>query len=225
MKKYAVIVAGGSGQRMGAPVPKQFLLLKGKPVLLHTIERFLSVYADLQAIVVLPEDHLDYGRDLVAGLGEPNRVTIVKGGITRFESVCNGLQRVEGSAIIFVHDGVRCLVSKQLVARCYEQALEKGSAIPAVAAIDSIRIDDGVEHKTVDREKVHIIQTPQTFTSEIILPAFQQEYHQSFTDEANVVEAYGEKVYLIEGDYNNLKITKPIDLLIAEKLLEDLPLE
>jgi len=222
MKKIAVIVAGGNGLRMGAFIPKQFLLLKGKPVLWYSLNTFLQSYNDMQVVLVLPEEHIERGEEIVASFEEKDRVVITKGGSTRFHSVQNGLKLVEENSIVFVHDGVRCLVSTDLIKRCYEQAVAKGSSIPAVAATDSIRIAEGEKSVVADRTKVRIIQTPQTFTSEIILPAFAQSYHESFTDEATVVEAFGKEIYLCEGDYNNIKITRPVDLLMAEKIMEEL---
>jgi 2-C-methyl-D-erythritol 4-phosphate cytidylyltransferase len=129
------------------------------------------------------------------------------------------LKLIDKNAIVFVHDGVRCLVDESLIKRCYSQAVETGSAIPAVAATDSIRIVDGVNNKVADRNNVRIIQTPQTFQSNLLLEAFEQEFNQGFTDEATVVEAMGKPVFLCDGDYNNIKITRPIDLLIAESIL------
>ena len=221
MKKFAVIVAGGSGQRMGSSLPKQFLLLKDKPLLWYTIDAFLKAFDDLQIILVLPETHLETGEALRYLFDEPNRIQVIKGGETRFYSVQNGLQLVDENSIVFVHDGVRCLVSKDLIVRCYEQAIAKGSAIPAVAATDSIRIADKEKSIVADRNNVRIIQTPQTFRSEIILPAFNQPYHSNFTDEATVVEAFGKEIFLIEGEHQNIKITRPVDLIIAEKIIEE----
>jgi 2-C-methyl-D-erythritol 4-phosphate cytidylyltransferase len=221
MKKYAVIVAGGSGQRMGTETPKQFLLLKGKPLLQYTLNTFLNTFADLDVILVLPSQHFERGRNIIEQMNVEERVQITAGGETRFHSVQNGLQEIAQPSIIFVHDGVRCLVSSQLIISCYNYAMQNGSAIPAVTPADSLRIDDGSNHRVIDRDKVRIIQTPQTFSSHILLPAFEQEYQSSFTDEATVVEAAGNKVYLIDGEHSNLKITRPIDLYIAEKLLEE----
>lgn len=221
MKKFAVIVAGGSGTRMGNVTPKQFLLLKGKPVLWYTMDSFLRAYEDLHIILVLPKDHLKKGEKIINQLDAEGRVTMVEGGNTRFESVKEGLKKVEADSVVFVHDGVRCLISVPLIRRCYNQAIEKGSAVPAVAATDSIRIIKNGTHYISDRQQVRIIQTPQTFLSDIILPAFEQAYNDAFTDEATVVEAFGTAVYLTEGEYDNIKITRPIDLLIAERIIED----
>lgn len=220
MQKIAVIVAGGMGQRMGTAVPKQFLLLHGKPILWYTLQRFLSIWDDLHVVLVLPKEHQAEGVKIVESLQASHRVSVAEGGDTRFQSVKNGLSLIKEPAVIFVHDGVRCLLSSELIKRCYEQTLEKGSAIPAVAATDSIRIVEGEGHYVADRNLVRIIQTPQTFLSDLLLPAFQQSYQASFTDEATVVEASGKKVFLIEGEYTNLKITRPEDLQIAEQILQ-----
>jgi 2-C-methyl-D-erythritol 4-phosphate cytidylyltransferase len=221
MKKYAVIVAGGNGKRMGTAIPKQFLLLKQKPVLWHTVRAFLEAYADLQVILVLPEAYSKEGEDIISELGATSRVSLVKGGNTRFHSVQNGLQLVKEPSIVFVHDGVRCLVSKVLIHRCYEEAVKHGNAIPAVAATDSIRLIQNTSNMVADRNKVRIIQTPQTFLSKILLPAFNIAYREEFTDEATVVEATGTTIHLIEGEYTNIKITRPADLVIAEKIMSD----
>ncbi len=221
MRKYAVIVAGGSGQRMGTETPKQFLLLKGQSLLQHTILAFAHTFSDIEIIVVLPQSHLSGGEKMVSDLKLDNKFYFTAGGITRFHSVKNGLSLVTNPSIVFVHDAVRCLVSSNLIKRCYEQAVIKGSAVPAVASTDSIRLETAVGNRSIDRNSVKIIQTPQTFKSEILLSAFQQDFNDGFTDEANVVELFGQPVYLIEGEYSNLKITRPIDLIVAEKIMEE----
>ena len=218
MRKYAVIVAGGAGTRMGSAVPKQFMLLNGRPVLLHTIEVFLRAYNDLQIILVLPALFEEYGRKLMLQATAASRVQMVLGGATRFHSVQNGLKKINETSIVFVHDGVRCLVSEALIRRCYEQTLIKGNAIPAVAVNDSIRMVEGNKTKVVDRSKLLAVQTPQTFRSNIILSAFEQSYNEGFTDEATVAEAAGHEIFMIEGEKENIKITLPADLLIAEQL-------
>lgn len=217
MKKTAVIVAGGSGVRMGAAVPKQFLHLKGKPIIWHTVQQFFYAYYDIQIVLVLPASYLQEA----ATYFEPAQlahIQFIAGGATRFDSVKNGLQAVKEPGVIFVHDGVRCLISSDLIKKCYDQALLLGSAIPAVTATDSIRLVTGDTHQVIDRNQVKIIQTPQTFLSTLLLPAFEQPYQASFTDEATVVEAAGHRVHLIEGEYSNLKITRPQDLIVAESL-------
>ncbi len=220
MKKYAVIVAGGKGVRMGSAVPKQFLPLNGHPILYHTIKAFADAYADMHIILVLPQDQLSYAQMVLQSFPDRIDMTIVAGGETRYHSVQNGLKATEPDSIIFVHDGVRPLVTKELIQRCYEQAAEKGSAIPAIAVADSMRIIEDDDSRPVDREQMRIIQTPQTFRSDIILPAFEQEYQVSFTDEATVVEAYGDVVHLAEGERSNIKVTTPEDMIVAEALLK-----
>lgn len=220
MKKYAIIVAAGTGSRMGTDVPKQFLPLAGKQLIYHTVKAFLHSYADLQVVLVVHKNFTDKSRDLLAELNTQKRIDIVEGGTTRFQSVRNGLLMVLEPSIVFVHDGVRCMVSKPLIERCYQLALEKGSAIPAVTATDSIRIaSEGTNH-SVDRNTVRIIQTPQTFQSLILQEAFKLPELTTFTDEASVVEASGNQVYLVEGDYDNIKVTRPVDLLIAAQIME-----
>jgi len=221
MKKYAVIVAGGTGTRMGANLPKQFMLLKGKPVLYYTIRAFLEAYDDMRVILVLPVDYMDTGQQIIAYF-DKDRINITAGGDTRFQSVKNGLALVEEESIILVHDGVRCLLTKELIHRCYQKALESGTAIPAIVSKDSIRLLSKEGSAAFDRNKVMLVQTPQTFQSKILLPAFNVDYKNEFTDEATVVEASGIKVSLVEGEENNIKITGPVDLFIAERILEEM---
>lgn len=218
MKKFAVIVAGGSGTRMKSSTPKQFLLLHGKPLLWYTVQAFLQAYEDMQIILVLPPAHIH--TDIVQSLLS-ERVTTTPGGGTRFHSVQNGLKLVEDKSLVFVHDGVRCLVSPTLIQRCGEQAEKKGSAIPVVTATDSLRMEMNGTHKVIDRQTVRMVQTPQTFRSEIIVPAFNQPFSEHFTDEATVVESFGKEVFLIEGEYENIKVTRPVDLWFAEKILSE----
>jgi 2-C-methyl-D-erythritol 4-phosphate cytidylyltransferase len=220
MKKYAIIVAGGAGKRMNSSTPKQFLLLHDKPVLYYTIKAFLEAYDDLEIILVLPEGYTEMGREIVDGYFDYRRIRITAGGDTRFHSVQNGLRLVDEEAIIFVHDGVRCLVSVDLIHRCYKAALEAGSAVPVVPVKESVRLLKEEDSEGMNRNTVVTVQTPQTFHSKILLPAFEIDYKERFTDEASVVEAFGLKIYLIHGEENNIKITQPIDFLLAQKLLE-----
>ncbi len=219
MHKYAIIVAGGAGTRMGGELPKQFQLLKGKPILWHSVKAFTDAYDDMQIILVLPENHMEKGEQIAREFAL-HRIRMTVGGDTRFQSVKNGLRMVDAHAIVFVHDGVRCLASPELIRRCAEAALEKDNAIPAVAALDTIRIKTKSGNEMLDREKLAIIQTPQTFFSNIIKQAYEQPYQESFTDEASVVEKMGVAINLVEGEPENIKITRPIDLIIAEKILE-----
>jgi len=193
LTKVAVIVAGGSGSRMGSELPKQFLLLKGKPLLWHSIKAFTDAYEDIKIILVLPKEHLEKGKTIIKEFTADIMVT--EGGSTRFHSVQNGLQYVAKQSIVFVHDAVRCLVTTDLIKRCYNQTVKKGNAVPAVAATDSIRIVTGEKNKIADRDKVRIIQTPQVFKSFPLLAAFKLPYNESFTDEASVVEAAGNEIF------------------------------
>ncbi len=219
MKKYALIVAGGTGTRMGGDTPKQFLLLHDKPVLYYTIKTFLEAYDDLQIVLVLPEDHTDMGREIIDAWFDYSRIQITAGGESRFHSVQNGLALIEEDAIIFVHDGVRCLLTTDLIHRCYDKALENGSAIPVVPAKDSVRLLTDNDNEAIERSRVVLVQTPQTFHSKILVAAFEIDYKERFTDEATVVEAYGLKINLVAGEENNIKITRPADLILAEQIL------
>jgi 2-C-methyl-D-erythritol 4-phosphate cytidylyltransferase len=223
MKKYAVIVAGGTGKRMGSTLPKQFLLLNDKPVLYYTIKTFLEAYEDLQIILVLPEEYADMGKEIIDAFFDYDRILIGMGGETRFHSVQNGLKLVEGEAIVFVHDAVRCLITIDLIQKCYEHALQMGSAVPVIHTRDSVRFlnEEKNDNEVLDRNRIVLVQTPQTFHSKILLPAFQIDHKERFTDEATVVEAYGLKISLVEGEENNIKITRPVDLLIAERIIDE----
>ena len=220
MKKYAVIVAGGSGTRMNSYIPKQFLLIKNKPLLFYTIDVFLKSYDDLEIILVLPEEHISKGQEIVDAFFDNSRISICPGGRTRFHSVQNGLSLINEDCIIFVHDGVRCLLTKDLIKRCYSTAKKSGSAIPVITSKDSVRIVNGEAHIAVDRNTVKLVQTPQTFHSKILLTAFKIDYKDKYTDEAMVVEAFGIKVNLIEGEENNIKITTPGDMFVAEQIIK-----
>lgn len=219
MKKVAVIVAGGNGVRMNSNLPKQFLLLKGKPVLFYTIDAFLKAYDDIKIILVLPEEHISAGQEIIDAFFDYEKIAITAGGRTRFHSVQNGLKLIDEESIIFVHDGVRCLLTRQLIQTCYNEALEFGSAIPVINSKDSVRLISEEDNEAIERSRIKLVQTPQTFHSKILLPAFEIDYKDKFTDEATVVEAFGLKVHLVEGESSNIKITEPIDLIIAEHLM------
>jgi len=206
---------------MGEATPKQFLLVNHKPVLYYTLQTFLNAFPDIQIILVLPVDCTDIGQEIIDAWFDKDKIRMTAGGETRFQSVKNGLKLVEDDSIIFVHDGVRCLLTEELVRRCYASAVETGTAIPVIVSKDSVRVMNDEGNDAIDRNKVMLVQTPQAFHSKILLPAFQIDYKEKFTDEATVVEAYGLKITLVQGEENNIKITKPIDLLIAEKILND----
>jgi len=206
---------------MGSSLPKQFMLLNGKPVIYYSIKTFLEAYDDLEIILVLPSEYLSTGNEIVNGYFDKRKIQITAGGDTRFQSVKNGLALIEEESIVFVHDGVRCLFSTELIHRCHVKAVETGSAIPVITSKDSIRLLTENGSKVFDRTKVMLVQTPQTFLSKIIFPAFNMDYKEEFTDEATVVEASGVEVSLVDGEENNIKITRPVDLLIAERILEN----
>jgi 2-C-methyl-D-erythritol 4-phosphate cytidylyltransferase len=219
MDKAAVIVAGGMGTRMGSDTPKQFLEVSGRPILSYTLDAFYTAFPDVQIILVFPRLYLEEGTAMVHRLYPGNNILFTAGGLTRFDSVKNGLSLVKSPSVIFVHDAVRCLVAPALIRNCYEEALKHGSAIPVVPVKDSFRRlhQDGSE--VVDRSSLRAVQTPQTFRSEVLLPAFQVGYDPSFTDEATVVEHHGGKVHLVQGDEGNIKITVPADLDFAEQVM------
>jgi 2-C-methyl-D-erythritol 4-phosphate cytidylyltransferase len=240
MKKFAVIVAGGAGMRMGTAVPKQFLPLQAHAVLWYTLDAFLKAYADLKIVLVVPAGYQDTAKEVVMTLAGGERVELAIGGDTRFHSVRNGLElirqtlggtiEVDGKAgtlgevgqdmIIWVHDGVRCLISADLIRRCYEQAVAAGSAVPVIDCRDSVRlVEDEGRSKPIDRSRIKLVQTPQTFRGDILLGAYMLDHQEAFTDEATVVEVAGHTVQLIEGEFTNIKITTPEDMAFAEVLL------
>lgn len=222
MEKYAVIVAGGIGKRMNSDIPKQFMRLHGKPVLYYTIKAFIDAFSDINIILVFPEEHIDHGREIVDAYFNTTNIIFTVGGETRFHSVKNGVSLIESESIIFVHDGVRCLVTPQLIKYCYDSAVEKGTAIPCVPLKDSIRQLTEVGNEACDRNNFRLIQTPQTFHSKILLPAMNNiEFKEKFTDEATVVESFGIDIHLMEGEETNIKITQPIDIFIAEQILKN----
>lgn len=224
MNLYAVIVAGGKGLRMGGNVPKQFMLLGGKPVLLYSVITFMETFPGIRMVIVLPEEFVAYTQTLFEAFPGSENMRFVKGGETRFHSVQNGLKAIDGPGYVFVHDGARPLVQPELLERCLEEAQANGAAIPAIAVADSIRIIDAAGSHPVDRDNMRIVQTPQTFRSDLILAAFDQVFDPAFTDEATVAEAAGIPVTLVPGDKRNIKITTPEDLLIAEAYLKKLHL-
>ena len=225
MRTIAIIVAGGSGTRFGAQVPKQFLALQGKPILMHTIQAFWENRdGSIDVIVTLPESQMDVWQDLCRehGFDVPHR--LVPGGATRWHSVKNALDSIGGLDdvdVIAVHDGVRPLVSPALIGRSLDTARKQGSAIPVVMLNDSVRQLDGDASHALDRSSLRAVQTPQAFDARMLVAAYSQPFDPTFTDDASVVERAGHAVTLIEGDPVNLKITRPMDLALAEYLLTD----
>ena len=221
-----IIVAGGSGSRFGSAVPKQFLELAGKPVLMLTIDAFEQALAQKshEITVVLPQAQINYWQQLCKSYGFATAHKVVAGGNTRFESVKNGLGSFGSFAaddLVAVHDGVRPLVTPRVIADTFALAAEKGSAIPVVRVVDSVRLlGDGGKSEVIDRSKLRAVQTPQTFNAQMLSAAYDVDYDPLFTDDASVFERAGHEVWLCDGDERNLKITHKLDLTLAEKLLE-----
>ena len=220
MKRYAIIVAGGKGLRMGGDVPKQFRLIQGKPVLIHTLLAFKRFDPEMGLILVLPKEQIDTWKELCQQHGCDIPHTVVAGGETRFHSVKNGLAAVtdEADAVAGVHDGVRPFVSQEVLQRCYTLAEEKGAAIPVIPVVETIRQLVHGESKTVPRDEYCLVQTPQVFEISMLKRAYLQPYTEAFTDDASVVEAMGHPVWLTEGNRENIKLTTPFDLKVAEIL-------
>lgn len=218
MKKYIIIVAGGKGLRMGGDIPKQFLPVCGKPVLMRTLEAFHAYDASMRLILVLPVSQQAYWKQLCEEYQFELVHEIANGGETRFHSVKNGLALVEEDGLVGVHDGVRPFVSQEVITRCYEEAASLKAVIPVIGVVETVRhlTEEGSE--TVPRDQYKLVQTPQVFDVTLLHRAYQQEYTDLFTDDASVVEALGEKVYLVEGNRENIKLTTPFDLKLAELL-------
>ncbi|RIH64593.1 2-C-methyl-D-erythritol 4-phosphate cytidylyltransferase [Mariniphaga sediminis] len=219
MKKFALIVAGGRGNRMQSAIPKQFIELRDRPLLMHTFEAFLKNDPSFHFILVLPENEMGTWEKLCKTHSFNVKHIVVKGGETRFHSVKNGLAEINEEGIIFIHDGVRPLVSVRTIENCYQTALQKGNALPVMAPSESVREVSGEQNRAVDRTHYFLVQTPQTFRSKLIKTAYTQNYSEKFTDDASVLESTGEKIHLVEGNRENIKITFPEDLIFAKALL------
>jgi len=219
LKKHIIIVAGGSGTRMNSAIPKQFLELHGKPVLMHSIEIFVKAIPEINIILVLPLSYRKEWETLCKKHNFTIPFQLADGGETRFHSVKNGLTLVPENALVGIHDAARPLVNIKTIINAFETAEQKGNASPAIQINESLREVKGNKNKAVDRSTIFVIQTPQCFQSNLIKKAFLQEYSQSFTDDASVLEAMGEKINLIEGNRENIKITTPLDLIIAEAIM------
>ena len=218
---YVIIVAGGKGLRMGSDIPKQFLPIGGKPVLMRTLERFRTYSDDLQIILVLPEAQQDYWRQLCEEYHFDVEYQLAKGGQTRFHSVQNGLALVPDNAegVVGVHDGVRPFPSIEVIRNCYETAREKKAVIPVIPVVETVRHLENEGSVTVPRSDYRLVQTPQTFDIQLLKAANHQPYNDGFTDDASVVESYGHAITLVEGNRENIKITTPYDMKIAEVLI------
>ena len=228
MKKYILIVAGGRGLRMGTDLPKQFIPIEGKPVLMHTLEAFHRWDSAAGLILVLPEEHQAYWKMLCKEIGCKVPHWIANGGETRFHSVRNGLELLSkelgkgtGSPEeirVGVHDGVRPFVAPEVIDACFAEADRIGAAIPVVPVIDSLREVDETGSHPVDRARYLAVQTPQVFDYAVLIKAYAQPYADRFTDDASVVEASGHPVATVPGNRENIKITNPFDLRVAEAL-------
>ncbi len=213
-----IIVAGGSGSRMGGTLPKQFSLVGGEPILARTINTFRKALPTSRIVVVLPAEHIAFWKNFSARF-EVAKHSVVEGGEERFHSVRNGIEALSDAVdLIAVQDGVRPFASKELILRTVACAVEHGSAIPVVRAVDSYRMVEGDESHIIDRTPLRIVQTPQVFAAPILRAAYDTEFRKEFTDDASVVEYSGEKIALCEGEYSNIKITTPDDLIIAEAI-------
>ena len=221
---YAIIVAGGKGLRMGGEIPKQFIPVAGKPILMHTLEKFkrfgdsLAGIEGLEIILVLPKEQQEYWAELCRKYPFNVTHTVVNGGETRFHSVQNGLRAIPDYAegVVGIHDGVRPFVSLDVIKRCYEEARVKKAVIPVMPVTETLR--DVTQGKNVYRENYKIVQTPQTFDIQLLKAANRQSYSEAFTDDASVVEAFGQEVTMVEGNRENIKITTPFDLKIADAI-------
>lgn len=225
MKKYVIIVAGGKGLRMGGEVPKQFLPIGGKPVLMRTVEVFYQTDAETGIVLVLPQEQQSYWKNLCCQYDFRIPYILADGGCTRFHSVRNGLQVIpdeDSDSLIAVHDGVRPFVSPRVIQECFEAATRWGAVVPVLDMVDSVRqLSEDGSSMAVDRSCLKLVQTPQTFRADILKNAYRQEFTERFTDDASVVEASGVSVALVSGNRENIKITTPFDLKIAEALLKE----
>lgn len=226
MKEYVIIVAGGKGLRMGGDVPKQFIPLAGKPVLMRTIERFRQYSKDISVILVLPREQQEYWKELCEEYSFAEDYRIADGGETRFHSVKNGLSLIPDSAegVVGVHDGVRPFPSVDVIDRCFKTAAKDRAVVPVSPVVDTLRLlgDDGCS-ETVMRTRYKLVQTPQTFNLQLLRKAYAQDYTDAFTDDASVAEAAGHKITLVDGNRENIKLTTPFDIMVAEAILRNNP--
>ena len=220
--RTVIIVAGGTGQRMNDKTPKQFLILKGKPILFYSLEIFKKFDSEIRIILVLPESQINRWRNLCSEYDFRIKHEIVIGGDARFFSVKNGLQQTDDKGLVAIHDGVRPLVNLKTIHDAFETAKVFGTAIPVIEVNESVRELTEKGNQLVDRKKLRLVQTPQVFHAAEIKKAYEQSYQSNFTDDASVYEMYGEPIYLTEGNWENIKITRPVDLNIAESFLNTL---
>lgn len=222
-KRYAIIVAGGTGTRMNLPVPKQFVLLEGKAVIVHAISPFFDAYPDIEIIIGLPVQHITTWNEIAKEHFAEKKITIIEAGESRFETVKNCLSTIKEEGVVAVHDAARPLVSVKTIIAGFKAAEMYGSAVPAIPLYDSIRQIDSTRSIAVDRAKYCLVQTPQCFKTDVIQKAYKKDYKFTFTDDATVVENSGERIHLVDGHSDNIKITTPRDLVIAEALMKNKP--
>lgn len=223
VEEHVIIVAGGTGSRMKNKLPKQFIVLNGKPIILHTINRFLSYNKQINIVIALQRQYFEYWKNLCKTYNFERKHQVVEAGEERYFTVKNALEVVSSSdGIVAIHDAVRPMVSVKTISLCFEKAKAKNNCIPTVPLFDSIRKITTRKTKALNRNNYVAVQTPQCFGVDKIIQAYQQPYKKSFTDDASVYEAFGEKIFTIEGNFENRKITTPTDLFLAECLLKDL---
>ena len=220
MKYYLIIVAGGSGSRLNSDIPKQFIPIAGKPIMMHAIKAFSDCISNLNVVVVIPKSNYELWKDLCKEFSFDIKHTVAEGGLHRFHSVKNGLQNISENAVVGIHDGARPLVNKSTILKSYSAAEKYGAAIPLVRINESVRELSNKANKPLARENLRLVQTPQCFRSEIIKKSYQQDYKEEFTDDATVVESAGHKIHIVDGNVENIKITFPSDIFIAEALLK-----
>ncbi len=219
MDKYVIIVAGGAGKRFGSDIPKQFVLLEGKPILLHTLEKFYNYSIDLQIIITLPQEHIEMWSTICLQYGVTIPHRVVAGGSQRFFSVKNGLSLVPDGALVAIHDGVRPFVSNETIHRTFVAAEKESAAVPVMPVNESVRLCTGNKSTAFDRNKIKIVQTPQVFHSSLLKKSYNQPFTDNFTDDASVVEAFGANICLVEGNIENIKITTPFDLAVGKTIV------
>lgn len=218
MERYVIIVAGGTGKRMKSGIPKQFIPIGEKPVLMHTINAFRSAFPDIQIVVVLPGEYIKLWKELCTEFSFSVSHSLTSGGKTRFHSVKNGLKLIKGDGVVGVHDGVRPFVSRQTIHQAYQAASEHGAAVPVIELNDSLRMINNGSTVPADRSLFRLVQTPQCFRTHILQEAYKAAYRPEFTDDSAVVETAGFPVTLTSGNFENIKITRTIDLAFAEVL-------
>jgi len=222
MNQHLIVVAGGSGQRMQSQIPKQFLELSGKPIIMHTIDQFLKYNPNINIIIVLPEQHISNWKKLIENHPYLIKYQVVYGGDVRFNSVKNGLNLLPNNGFVAVHDGVRPLVSQETITTCFIEAEIYGNAIPCVPVYETVRRIKGDISIPEDRSVLRLVQTPQIFNINLLKKAYEQPFKSEFTDDASVLESLGEQIHLVEGNRENIKITDPLDLLVAQTLINTL---